>query len=142
MNGGRRLVALLAGLQFGIGLAVSGMLDPERVQAFLDISGAWDPTLGYVLGAAVVVTFAAVRFAETRLQPVLGGVFDLPTRRPVDAALVAGSAMFGIGWGLAGFCPGPGLAATAMGLWQPALFVGAMLAGMSVHDLALARGDR
>ncbi len=139
---GRVIVALIAGLLFGGGLAVSGMLDPWRVRAFLDVTGAWDPTLAYVLGAAVLVTFVAVRLAATRSRPVLGGVFDLPNRRPIDAALVTGSALFGVGWGLAGFCPGPGLAAAAMGMWQPALFVVAMLLGMLAHDHALARDHR
>ncbi len=124
------VAALLAGLVFGIGLAVSGMLDPSRVLGFLDFAGSWDPSLAFVLGGAVIVSASGTILARRMAQPVLGGTFDLPTGRLLDARLIGGSALFGIGWGLAGFCPGPALAALSLGLPKAFVFVGAMLLGM------------
>nr|WP_286902886.1 DUF6691 family protein [Halomonas sp. UBA3173] len=115
-----------AGLLFGIGLAVSGMTDPARVVGFLDVAGAWDPTLMFVLGGAVITTFIGYRLVFKRSTPLLGGVFQLPTKRELDAKLLGGAALFGIGWGLSGYCPGPAIASLG-GLSLPLL---AMLATM------------
>lgn len=100
----------VAGLLFGIGLAISGMTDPARVVGFLDVAGAWDPTLMFVLGGAVVTTFIGYRRVFKRTAPLLGGAFQLPTKRELDAKLLGGAALFGIGWGLSGYCPGPAIA--------------------------------
>lgn len=119
----------LAGLLFGLGLAISGMTDPARVLGFLDIAGAWDPTLMFVLGGAVVTTFIGYRLVWRRGAPLVGKVFQLPTRRDIDARLLGGAALFGIGWGLSGYCPGPAFASIG-GLSAPlAAMLVAMLAG-------------
>tara|TARA_R110000824_G_scaffold208405_5_gene394043 strand:+ start:2793 stop:3212 length:420 start_codon:yes stop_codon:yes gene_type:complete len=99
-----------AGLIFGLGLAISGMTDPARVLGFLDVAGAWDPTLMFVLGGAVVTTFIGYRLVFKRSAPLLGGVFQLPTKKELDGKLLGGAALFGIGWGLSGYCPGPAIA--------------------------------
>lgn len=99
-----------AGLLFGVGLALSGMTDPARVLGFLDVAGAWDPTLMFVLGGAVVTTFIGYKVVFKRSAPLLGGVFQLPTKQELDARLLSGAALFGIGWGLSGYCPGPAIA--------------------------------
>ena len=132
----RLLSAFGAGLIFGIGLIVSGMTDPGKVIGFLDIAGNWDPSLAFVMGGAILVGVFAFAVARRRTQSFLGGAMQLPDRRDVDARLVAGSALFGIGWGLAGFCPGPALVSLASGQEKAALFVAAMLAGMAIHAVA------
>ena len=99
-----------AGLIFGLGLAISGMTDPARVLGFLDVAGDWDPTLMFVLGAAVVTTFIGYRLVFKCPAPLLGGVFQLPTKQELDGRLLGGAALFGIGWGLSGYCPGPAIA--------------------------------
>ena len=104
----KALAGYLAGLLFGLGLAVSGMTDPARVIGFLDVAGAWDPTLIFVLGGAVVTTFIGYRLVWRRQAPVLDVRFQLPTRRDLDGRLLGGAALFGIGWGLTGYCPGAG----------------------------------
>lgn len=134
----RTLAALLAGLLFGLGLTLSGMLDPARVLGFLDVAGAWDPTLAAVLAGAVGVTLAATPLVLRCRSPLFDPSFKLPTRRDIDAPLLLGSALFGVGWGLAGFCPGPALAAVSVVPTKAGLFVLAMLAGMALHA-ALAR---
>lgn len=128
----RVMMNLLAGLLFGIGLVVSGMADPLKVQNFLDILGTWDPSLAFVMGGAVVVTFIGYRLAWKRGKPLLAEKFALPASNAIDGRVVIGPAIFGIGWGLGGFCPGPAL--TALGLFNPStvLFVAAMLAGMGL----------
>ena len=131
----RTVSALLIGLLFGAGLAVSGMMNPAKVLGFLDIAGDWDPTLAFVMGGALIVALPATLVARRRSRPVLAERFDMPTRRAIDVPLIAGSALFGLGWGLVGFCPGPAFAALATGLWQPGLFVVAMLAGMLVFHV-------
>lgn len=131
----RIVAALLAGLLFGVGLALSGMMDPARVLGFLDVAGAWDPSLAFVLGGAVAVAALGTVIAGLREHPVLADVFDVPTRRRIDARLIGGSALFGIGWGLAGFCPGPALAALSLGLPKAFLFVGAMILGMVIFKV-------
>jgi uncharacterized membrane protein YedE/YeeE len=130
------LAAFAAGLVFGIGLIVSGMTDPGKVIGFLDVAGRWDPSLAFVMGGAILVGYFSFAAAGKRGRTFLGGAMQLPTRRDIDARLVAGSAVFGIGWGLAGFCPGPALVALGAGIDQAALFVGAMLAGMVIYDAA------
>ena len=127
--------ALLAGLVFGVGLLLSGMANPAKVLAFLDLSGQWDPSLALVMGGAVAV--AAVVFALTRKRKttLLGADLKLPTARHIDQRLVIGSLVFGAGWGIAGFCPGPALVVLAMGEAKALVFVLAMLAGMGFFAL-------
>lgn len=124
------------GLLFGIGLILSGMTDPGKVKAFLDLAGAWDPSLALVMGGAIAVGVGAFALARRRQQAWLGSAMQWPARVEVDRPVVVGSLVFGIGWGLAGYCPGPALVSTAMGHWQSALFVLAMVAGMWLHDRA------
>jgi uncharacterized membrane protein YedE/YeeE len=126
----REISALVAGALFGGGLAAAGMTDPLRVLAFLDLFGAWDPTLVYVMGAAVAVTLLTFRFVLRRPAPLFDEHFHVPTRRDLDARLVAGSLMFGVGWGLYGYCPGPAIGALVYAHGETLLFVGAMLAGV------------
>lgn len=129
--------ALVAGLLFGAGLALSDMINPARVLAFLDVSGNWDPTPAFVMGGALVPSAAAYWLAKRMRRPLAGGEFQVPKNRRIDPQLLAGAAIFGIGWGLVGFCPGPAVAALGFGLWQPWLFVAAMLAGMFAHRFFL-----
>jgi uncharacterized protein len=129
------LMALLAGLVFGLGLTVSGMTDPSKVTGFLDLAGAWDPSLALVMGGAIAVGLIAFRMARTRTQALLGGPMQLPTARQIDRRLVLGGLTFGIGWGLAGFCPGPALASLATGGSKPLIFTGAMLLGMVIFEV-------
>lgn len=125
----KTIMGYIAGLLFGLGLALAGMTDPARVLGFLDLFGAWDPTLMFVLGGAVVTTFIGYRAVFRREQPVFGETFQLPTRQDLDTRLVGGAALFGIGWGLSGYCPGPAIASIA-GLTAPlvAMLI-AMVAG-------------
>jgi uncharacterized membrane protein YedE/YeeE len=129
----RVIAALVSGLVFGLGLAVSGMMNPAKVIGFLDVTGDWDPTLAFVMIGALLVAVPAYRFIPKRPRPVLEEGFDLPKKQAVDRPLVLGSALFGIGWGLVGFCPGPALAALGTGLAPVLAFVAAMLAGMALH---------
>ena len=121
-------VGLLAGLLFGAGLVVSGMTRPEKVRGFLDFTGAWDPTLLFVMGGAVLVHALAYRMVKRRASPVFTASFQLPTRRDIDAKLVLGAAIFGLGWGLGGYCPGPAIASLPSGGASVLSFVAAMLA--------------
>ena len=130
------LTAFASGLVFGIGLLLSGMTDPGKVIGFLDVGGAWDPSLAFVMGGAVLVAMAAFALARRRTRTLLGGALHLPQRRDIESRLVLGSAVFGIGWGLAGFCPGPALVSLASGQEKAAIFVVAMLAGMLVYQAA------
>jgi uncharacterized membrane protein YedE/YeeE len=129
-----RLVEFLVGLMFGWGLLLSGMADPGKVQGFLDLSGAWDPSLVFVMGGAIAVAFFAFALARRRTTTFLGGALHLPTARHIDKALVVGSLVFGAGWGLAGFCPGPAVVSLATGQPKAVLFVAAMLAGMLGYE--------
>ena len=131
-----RTLEFLVGLLFGWGLLLSGMTDPGKVIGFLDLAGRWDPSLAFVMGGAILVGYFAFAAAGKRARTFLGGALQLPTHRDIDARLVAGSALFGVGWGLAGFCPGPALVALGAGIDQAALFVAAMLAGMVIYDAA------
>ncbi|WP_438952193.1 DUF6691 family protein [Porticoccus sp.] len=129
------LSAFLAGLIFGIGLLVSGMANPAKVLGFLDLAGSWDPSLALVMGGAVLVGLVAFHVAGKRRVSLLGEVIRLPTRQDIDKPLVLGSLGFGIGWGLAGFCPGPALVALGAGEQKALVFTLAMLAGMAVYEL-------
>lgn len=124
------LVNLALGLLFGIGLVVSGMADPAKVLNFLDLFGTWDPSLAFVMGGAVIVAFIGYRLVLTRERPVIGNTFHLPIRNDIDARVIAGPAIFGIGWGLGGFCPGPALTALGLGGTGTLAFVPAMIVGM------------
>ncbi len=130
----RAIAALGCGLVFGLGLSLSGMLDPARVQGFLDVTGAWDPSLAFVMGGAVTVTYCGLFLVRRMRRPLLGQHFGLEADRPIDARLLVGSTLFGIGWGLAGFCPGPAVAALSTGLLPVLAFVAAMVTGMVLHD--------
>jgi len=125
----------MAGLMFGIGLIVSGMTDPGKVQGFLDLTGQWNPSLILVMGGAIAVALPAFRWAAGRAQTWLGLPLQLPSNKAVDARLLLGAASFGAGWGLTGFCPGPALVAMAAGSRQALLFTLAMLAGMAIFEL-------
>ena len=129
----RVLAALVSGLVFGLGLAVSGMMNPAKVIGFLDVAGDWDPTLVFVMVGALLVTVPAYRLIHKRGRPVLEEGFSFPEKENVDAPLVWGSALFGVGWGLVGFCPGPAVAALGTGLAPVLAFVAAMIAGMALH---------
>lgn len=133
--------AFLAGLVFGIGLLVSGMAEPAKVIGFLDIAGAWDPSLVLAMGGAVMAGLLAFRLAGRRATTYLGLPLALPAVRHIDGRLVGGSLVFGIGWGLVGLCPGPALVDLGAGRWQAAVFVAAMLTGMGLFQwLERSRG--
>ena len=129
----KMLVNLFAGTLFGLGLAISGMVNPAKIIGFLNFAGDWDPTLAFAFGGALLVTIPAFRFILRRPRPVLADEFDLPTKKDVDSHLLAGSAIFGIGWGLAGFCPGPAVTALTSGILPVFAFVAAMVAGMAIY---------
>ena len=128
------LSALLSGLVFGLGLIVSGMANPAKVLGFLDLAGEWDPSLALVMGGAVAVGFFAFLIAKNRTRSFIGAEMKLPTASTIDSRLLAGSALFGAGWGVAGFCPGPGLVALGMGEPKALVFVAAMLVGMVIFS--------
>lgn len=128
-------IALFAGTLFGAGLAVSGMADPQRVRAFLDLFGAWDPTLAFVMGGALLPMVIAWRIRMRMTAPISTAKFSLPASRGIDPRLMIGATLFGIGWGIAGLCPGPAIADLAIATRPAAIFVIAMLAGMVLHRL-------
>lgn len=131
----RRLVPpLVSGSLFGAGLTLSGMTDPARVRGFLDLFGNWDPTLAFVMGGAVLVMAVAWRIRAMMAKPLFGEKFSLPDRSDFDSQLLIGSALFGIGWGIAGLCPGPAIASLALSPGAVLPFVAAMLAGMATHS--------
>lgn len=123
------VMALLSGLVFGLGLGLSQMIDRDRILNFLDVTGTWDSTLLFVLAGAVSVTVIAFRFVLRFPHPVFANRFYLPTQKDIDLPLILGSAIFGAGWGIAGYCPGPGITAVVLGIWNPVLFLLAMIAG-------------
>ncbi|WP_181298961.1 YeeE/YedE family protein [Pseudomonas sp. Q2-TVG4-2] len=129
------LSAFVAGLVFGLGLLLSGMADPSKVIAFLDLAGAWDLSLAFVMGGAIIVASIGFFFASKRSRAVLGDVMRMPTATRIDRRLVLGSLVFGAGWGLAGYCPGPAVASLLSGRSEPLIFVIAMLAGMTLYEL-------
>ena len=136
------IFALLSGTLFGLGLAVSGMINPAKVLAFLDVAGAWDPTLAFVMGGALAVTTPAFRYVLKRHRPWFADAFALPTKTDLEPRLITGAALFGIGWGLAGLCPGPAVTALVTGSVGVFVFFAAMLAGFLLHDRIEARNAR
>ncbi len=126
----RNLIGFGTGLVFGLGLVISGMSNPAKVLNFLDIFGTWDPSLAFVMGGAVIVTFIGFRLAWQRASPIFGTKFELPTRSDIDAPLLTGATVFGIGWGLGGFCPGPALTALPLATAGALAFVPALLVGL------------
>lgn len=129
------ITSLLAGLVFGLGLIISGMANPAKVLGFLDLAGSWDPSLALVMMGAIAVGFFAFAVARTRTLSFLGAEMKLSTSRHIDSRLIVGGLLFGIGWGVAGFCPGPAIVALGMGEIKAVVFVVAMLAGMGVFEL-------
>ena len=131
-----RASEFFVGLLFGWGLLISGMTDPGKVIGFLDLAGAWDPSLALVMGGAIAVGVFAFAIARKRTRNFFGGALHLPTSSDIDKRLVIGSLLFGAGWGLAGFCPGPGIVSMAAGESKALLFVVAMLAGMAIFEVS------
>jgi len=129
------LASLFAGLIFGFGLIVSGMANPEKVLGFLDIAGLWDPSLAFVMGGAIIVGVVAFAVARRRTLSFLGFNIKIPSHTHIDKRLIIGSLMFGVGWGVAGFCPGPGIVALGAGEIKAAVFVASMVAGMVIFEL-------
>ncbi len=127
--------AFASGLLFGFGLIVSEMVNPAKVLAFLDVFGSWDPSLAFVMGGAVAASALGYFIAKRRGVPVFAPRLEIPTRRDLDPRLIGGAALFGIGWGLVGLCPGPALTALTFGPWQVFVFVAAMIAGMALFRL-------
>lgn len=132
------VVALCAGILFGAGLAFSGMIDPQRVRGFLDLFGAWDPTLAFVMGGALVPMAIAWQLQRRMKQPLLSANFALPTRSDFDCQLAVGAVLFGLGWGITGLCPGPAIAGIAISPLPASIFVLAMLSGMLLHRVIVA----
>ena len=135
----RTIAALICGSLFGLGLSISGMLDPHRVRGFLNIAGAWDPSLIFVLAGGVIVAAIGYRLSRLLPPPVLDHRFDLLTKTAIDAPLLLGSAIFGIGWGIARFCPGPAIASLTLGIGPAFLFAVTMLVGILAHDRLVPR---
>lgn len=129
------LVNAIAGFLFGLGLVIGGMADPAKVLNFLDLAGSWDPSLAFVMAGAVVVTFIGYKFVFSQPQPLLTARFHLPDMKRIDSRLVLGAAIFGVGWGLSGFCPGPAVTSLALLAKGTLVFVPAMLGGMMVTRL-------
>lgn len=140
----RIVSAFLVGLIFGAGIAVSGMMNPAKVLNFFDIAGTWDPSLAFVMGGALLTTAVGYRLVLRQDAPLIEARFQLPTARIIDARLIGGSAVFGIGWGIAGFCPGAAIPALGTGRWEVALFVVALLIGLwtarTLQNRLTARG--
>lgn len=132
------IFAGLTGLVFGTGIALSGMMNPAKVLNFFDIAGTWDPSLAFVMGGALIVTAIGYRLVWRRTAPLFGGRFQVPTNSQIDHNLVGGSALFGIGWGIAGFCPGAALPALGTGRWEVVLFIAAVIVGFALRRI-LAR---
>ncbi|MEQ1437767.1 YeeE/YedE family protein [Fontimonas sp. SYSU GA230001] len=141
MNG-RDVISLLSGTLFGVGLAVAGMTDPDKVKNFLDLAGTWDPSLSFVMGAALLVVTPGYRLVFRRPWPLYAERFQLPTATDLDARLIGGSAIFGIGWGLGGYCPGPAVTSLSTFSSGALLVFLAMAAGMLLHDLTLGQIER
>jgi uncharacterized membrane protein YedE/YeeE len=127
--------ALATGLVFGTGIALSGMMDPAKVLNFFDIAGSWDPSLAFVMGGALLVTAPGYRLAWRRAAPLFAERFQVPAAGAIDLKLVAGAALFGVGWGIAGFCPGAAIPALGLGRWEAALFLAAVIAGLALRRL-------
>lgn len=136
----RTLWGFLSGLVFGLGLVISGMADPAKVLNFLDLAGSWDPSLAFVMGGATVTAFIGYRLVWRRQAPVLDQTFDIPTNRSIDRPLMTGAALFGIGWGIGGFCPGPAWTALPLLAPGPLIFLPALLVGLWVGAKVKALG--
>ena len=130
----KNIIGLLAGLLFGLGLLVSGMTDPVKVQGFLDIFGAWDISLALVMGGGLVVAFFGVRLAKRQQTSWIGTLIEMPSKTVINKKLLIGAMLFGIGWGLVGICPGPGIVLLGTGQWQAYVFIPAMIIGMLVYQ--------
>ena len=130
-----RIAEFFVGLLFGLGLIVAGMTDPAKVLGFLDLAGLWDPSLAFVMGGGILVGLGAFAVAKKRTTNFLGGAMLLPTSTDIDKRLIGGGLLFGAGWGLAGFCPGPAIVSLGAGQPKAAVFVAAMLAGMAVFEV-------
>jgi uncharacterized protein len=128
------IASLICGLVFGIGLIVSGMVDPGKVLGFLDLAGAWDPSLAFVMAGAIAVSLPAFAWARKRRTALLGDPMQLPSSSAIDGRLIVGALLFGAGWGIAGFCPGPSIVALGMGAGGAAVFVAAMVVGMAAFE--------
>ena len=137
----KNLLTLISGLLFGFGLLLSGMADPAKVQNFLDLFGTWDPSLAFVMGGAIAVTMPGFWLVIRRNKPFFNDVFHLPSRTDLDARLITGSAIFGVGWGLGGFCPGPAMTALPLAAEGTLIFVATMLTGMAASKYVLQRRD-
>lgn len=138
----KAIISLLAGLIFGIGLIISGMSNPAKVLNFLDLFGTWDPSLAFVMAGAVIVTFIGYKVVLKRPTPLLHHSFHIPTRNDADVKLVTGASIFGVGWGLGGFCPGPAFVALPLGSTGTLAFFPAMLIGMALAKFFSARHDK
>ena len=136
-----KLTAFIAGLIFGLGLLLAGMANPAKVLGFLDLAGAWDPSLGLVMAGAIGVAVLPLTWAKRRQRSLLGAPMQLPVKRELDRRLIGGSLLFGVGWGIAGICPGPAVAIVLTGHWQVLVFVAAMLLGMLLFEV-LERRER
>ncbi len=136
-----KLTAFFAGLVFGLGLLLAGMANPAKVLGFLDLAGAWDPSLALVMAGAIALALLPFAWARRRSYSLLGAPLQLPVKRALDRRLLGGSLLFGIGWGLAGICPGPAVAILLSGHWQVLVFVAAMLAGMALFEVFERRAD-
>lgn len=136
----QRISEFLIGLIFGLGLILSGMSNPEKVLGFLDLAGNWDPSLAFVMGGGVIVAFIAFTLAKKRTQAFFGDALRLPTAKQIDKKLVIGSLLFGAGWGLAGFCPGPALVSVGAGYSQALILVVAMIVGMLLVEVFRRKG--
>ncbi len=134
-----KLIGFVSGLVFGLGLILAGMTDPRKVKAFLDLAGAWDPSLALVMGGAIALGVFVFARAARRERSWAGELMEIPTSRVVDRRLIVGGILFGVGWGIGGFYPGPALVALGSGMPEAGVFVVAMLAGMVFHDRVLAR---
>lgn len=136
------LIALITGIIMGLGLCVSQMVNPAKVIAFLDLFGNWDPSLALVMAGALFVAMIAFWFILKCRKPICCSQFSLPVKKEIDIPLIVGSALFGVGWGLAGFCPAPAIASLAYGIQESFVFVGAMLLGMLLHKISTNTGTR
>ena len=135
----QQIITLVSGIIFGFGLGLSQMMDRDRVLGFLDVTGDWDPTLLFVLGGAVTVTVIAFRFVLRRSHPLFADKFSLPTRKDIDLPLLGGATLFGLGWGIGGYCPGPGITALVLGVWNPVIFILAFVVGSITFRLFAKR---
>lgn len=138
----RIFIAIIAGLLFGVGMGLSQMMDPARAIGFMDITGVWDPTLLFVLPGALLVAAIAFRFILRRPRPVLDAKFYVPSRRDIDRPLIMGAAIFGIGWGISGYCPGPAVSGLTLGTVNPYIFLVSLVAGSFTYNWFSARGKR